>query len=376
MNKYSFGRRELLALGTMVVLAPVLRLFPTGATALAGRAVWLCAFCAVPVLLLYARFLSQLMTMRQEGEGLPELTLRLLGPAPGKLALGVMALWFTLYAGFILRSGADRMIVTTFPQAQPPLFIIVTGLLGLAAALGSERSVVRVARMVQPVMLGALLVILAFALFSVRSSNLLPLTVNDAVPTLKGSAAAVDILTLGLYALCFIEGGIPKTEGRFRAFAVWTLLMTLLMTLLITAIVGCFGAELTGMLSRPFFSLVRNLVFFQGHERVEALIVMLWIFPDFLLVSLCLLSAQRSLRLLLGKTPDYAGQSLGDFSQGRFVIWLCATAAITAGIFIGPDAASLDLWSQTVIPGINLGFAFVFIPLIYLTAVLRKKKGA
>lgn len=264
MNKYSFGRRELLALGTVSVLAPVLRLFPTGATELAGRAVWLSAFCALPVLLLYARFLCVLMGFRREGEGLPELTLRLLGPVPGKLALGVMGLWFTLYAGFVLRSGADRLIVTIFPEAEPALFSVVMGLLALYAALGSERSLVRAARMIQPVVLGALLFIIAFALLSMRSENLLPLTSGDALPALKGSAAAVDILALGLYSLCFIEGAVPITKGRFGAASKWTVLMTLLLTLIILAVVGCFGAELTTLLARPFFSLVRNLVFFRA----------------------------------------------------------------------------------------------------------------
>lgn len=372
MNKYSFGRRELLALGAVSVLAPVLRLFPTGATELAGRAVWLCALAALPVLLLYARFLTVLMGRRQEGEGLPELTLRLLGPVQGRLALAVMALWFTLYAGFILRSGADRLIVTIFPEAEPALFSVVMGLLALTAALGSERSLVRTARMAQPVVLGALLIILGFALFSVKPSNLLPLTAQDALPTLEGAAAAADILSLGLYSLCFLEGCTPKAEGRFRAYALWLTLMTVLLTLIIVAVVGCFGAELTKMLSRPFFSLMRNLVFFQSVERVEALVVMLWIFPDFLLVSLCLTAAQRPLRLMLGRTPVYNGEGAGNFKNGRYMIWLCTAAAIVAAIFIGPDSASMDFWSQLLIPAINLGFAFLFLPLIYLAAKLRK----
>ena len=67
---------------------------------------------------------------------------------------------------------------------------------------------------------------------------------------------------------------------------------------------GAFGAPLTAQLARPFFVLVRTLSFFRTVERVEALVVMLWIFPDFLITALFLWAGQYSLRLLCGFHPD------------------------------------------------------------------------
>ena len=372
MKSYEFGRRELLAMGTVMTLAPALRLFPTGATALAGKAVWLSAPLAIPPLLGYLWFLTVLMSKRNEGENLQELTLRLLGPGLGKAALVIMSLWFILYAGFVLRAGSNRFIVTVYPNINPAGFSVVMGLLALAGALGSARSLVRVARIVQPVVVGALLLVVFFALFSVKTENLFPITVDDALPAAEGSVAAIDIIVMGAYALCFIEGGTSKKPGRLKDFALWLILFVLLMTSLTVVIIGSFGAELTTMLSRPFFVLVRNLVFFRTVERVEALIVMLWIFPDFLLVSLFLYAGQYSLRLVLGYQSAYKGERLLDFSGGRYMIWLCAAAALLCAIFIAPDAISMDFWSQELIPGINLCFAFVFLPLVYAAAKIKK----
>ena len=133
-----------------------------------------------------------------------------------------------------------------------------------------------------------------------------------------------------------------------------------------------FGAELCVRLTKPFFALVRNLVFFKTVERVEALVVMLWIFPDFLLVSAVLYSAQYCLRLIFGKDPSYNGERLTDFSGGRWVIWLCCAVCVAASLFIAPTSASLDFWSATIVPYVSLPIFFVLLPLIYAAGRMRK----
>ena len=80
-----FNRRQQLALGTVIMLSPALRLFPSQSVIMAGRASWLCAAAAVPLLLAWLYFMSSFMSHRQSGEGLPEFILRTLGPIAGKI---------------------------------------------------------------------------------------------------------------------------------------------------------------------------------------------------------------------------------------------------------------------------------------------------
>ena len=72
---------------SLLLLGPALRLLPRLAAEDAGRAVWLGALPALPLLLFYARFLSRFWASRPEGGGLGETTLRLLGPRRGRAAL-------------------------------------------------------------------------------------------------------------------------------------------------------------------------------------------------------------------------------------------------------------------------------------------------
>jgi len=360
-----------MSLGLVIMLAPALRIFPAESAALAGRAMWLCPLAAAPLLMGYMLFLTKLMACREDGENFSDLALRALGPKLGKPGLVIMSLWMLLYSGFILRAGVDRLIVTTYPNSSPASFTVVMGLISLCAALSTPRSLVRIARMVRPVVLGVLLLLFIFSCFSVDMDNLYPLTGADVLPTVMGAAVSVDIVCCSAMAMCLVMGGVKKRDDSYRHLCLWTAELLILLSLLGIAVVGCFGAELSANLSRPFFVLVKNMVFFRTVERVEALVVMLWIFPDFLLTSLFLWAGQYSIRRVLGLDANYSGRML-DFSQGRFVIWLCATAVTVFALLVAPNAMSLDLWSAYIIPAMNLSFAFLFFPLIY---VIGKEKG-
>ncbi len=373
MNKLTqISRRQLFTLATLMLLVPSLRFFVSSATDYAGRAVWLTAPLAALPMLLYIYFISDFMDCRRDGENIQELFLRCLGPGLGKAALVLSAAWLVLYSGFILRSGADRLIVTVYPDSSPGIFTLGLGLVCLAAALGNPRSIVRSAMLISPVLLGALLLIFAFSVSDLDSSNLLPITVDDALPVTLGSLAAVDVLVFGAYAVCFMEGMCPREPGRARQGSLWLLGMVLLMSLLCLPVVGMFGAELSSRLSLPFFIMVRNLMFFHTVERVEALVVMLWLFPDFLLVSVFLYAAQYSLRLSLGQDVSYRGERLTDMSRGRWLIWPTALAAMLISLLIGRDTLALEFWSKKLIPLINLFYAFIFIPSIYIVGKVKK----
>lgn len=374
MNKdYSFERRQLLSLGTIIMLAPALRIFPAETAAIAGRATWLCPLASAPLLIAYMHFLTKLMGCRKEGENFQDLALRALGNKAGKVVLGIMSIWMLIYSGFILRAGVDRLIVTTYPNTSPASFTLVMGFLALAASLGTPRALVRTARMVRPVVIGVLVLLFIFSCFTIEPQSLIPITKADIIPAIMGSAVSLDIISCSAVAMCLIMGSVRKQEGDFGHLCLWTTENLILLSLLGVSIIGSFGAELSARLTRPFFVLVKNMVFFRTVERVEALVVMLWIFPDFLLTSVYLWAGQYSLRLMLGFDAAYHSERAYDFSRGRWIIWICAAAVTVFALKLAPDALSLELWSAYIIPAANLGFAFFFFPLIYIIGKEKKR---
>lgn len=374
-SDYRFDLSQLLALCTMTLLAPLLRLVPSAAAGIAGRGAWLTPLASAPLLAVYVFFICRFMKARNENEGLGELYLRCLGDKAGRAALLVSASWLVLYAGFILRSGAERLITTIYPYSTPHIFIVVMALLCLFAAMGPIRSIVRAAKLIQPIVLGVLLFILFFAFFSLQKENLLPISGAYFLPIMESSLSVTDIISVVLYLACFLMGSVPKGGDKLKSISIWTGLMLLIVTAVSAAVVGNFGAELTVQLTRPFFSLVRNLVFFGSLERVEALVVTLWVFPDFLLVSALLYSAQLILRLCFDLDPGYHGEKRFDISGGRALVLPCGATAALCAMLIAKTPTALELWSKTIIPIINLSYAFILLPVVYVVGRVRKKLG-
>lgn len=354
--KNSDGGLNLL-IGT-ALLSPILRLVPGSAAALGGSSAWAGPLAALPLGLLYAALLHRLRRALAPGETFPELTLRALGRRFGGAALLLFAAWLLVYAGFVLRAGADRLQVTAYPRSGPGLFVVSMGLLTLIAALGPFRSLTRVSRVTGPALFLVLVLILLKAAQALDPSELLPL---DGQGLLCGSLPALDLLAFALAARFFFCPGEDGPGEPFLPCALRLGLFCLLLCAVGAAIQGRFGAALSARLSAPFFALVRNLVFFRSLERMEALVVGLWILPDFLLGGLCLHAAQRCLRLALGHEPREEESRL-DFSSGRVLIWLCGAASVALGLLLGRDPARLQFWSRTGIPLLNLFFSFLLLP--------------
>lgn len=366
-DRKTISRAQLLALGGAAALSPALRLYPAASSAIAGRAAWLSALCCLPVLLIYAWVFCRLAAARRAGEGMGELLLRALGNTIGKAVLLLYGLWLLLYAGFVLRAAAARFTVALFPQSDPAFFVLTLGALCLIASLSPPRALARTARLLFPLLLGVILLLLFVSLRQIDAENLLPLRTEDALPALRGALPVGEVLLVGLYVPGFLLGAVPARGGSFRAVGLWLLGMCLLLAALCAAVLGCFGAEITASLTLPFFTLVRNLVFFRTLERVEALVVALWLFPDFLLGTLALLAAQRCLR------PVAALPVLEKYALlrgGRWLFPIGGALAIAAGLWLAPNETALTLWSETIIP-IGQYIAAGALPL--LLAIGRRK---
>ena len=361
-----YNTRQLLSLGAVLALTPALRLFPAQAALLAGRAAWLVGIAALPLAVGWAWAMARFLEAMQPGEELPDLLLRLGGKSFGRPALAVLVLWCFVYAGFVLRSGADRLVGTIYPGASPLLFSQLMGLVALAASLSGPRSLVRMGRMILPLLAGVLLALLLCAFSSLDVDNLLPLGPADLLPLLRTTPITLDIAAGAGTALCFLVGGLRDRSRLFPALGFWVAGLCVLLTVICAAVTGAFGAPLTARLARPFFVLVRTLTFFHTLERVEALVVMLWIFPDFLITALFLWAGQYGLRLLCGYRPDTRLHPRLDMGEGRYLAWVYGAGATLLSLLLAREPAALELWSTVLIPAANLSFVFVFLPLLYI----------
>ena len=104
---------------------------------------------------------------------------------------------------------------------------------------------------------------------------------------------------------------------------------------------------------------MRDLVFFRSLERIEALLVSLWIFSDFLLTATLFLVARRCLAPLCG--------------AGRWLSIGVGALALPLACLLAPEAAAFARLSLRWVPAANAAVCLLLIPGVFLIGKLRKR---
>lgn len=356
--------RQLRILCFVAMLSPFLRLLPASVTAHAGSAAWVSsALSLLPALLLTA-MLTLLLKSFPQGQGFSHVLPRIFGSFPGKCLLFLWSVWLVFHSGFLLRSGADRFIATIYPTAKPAFFIVVTAVVCTIAAFGHIKPLARSAELFRPLLLFVIFTVLLFSLEDVEPTFLLPVTWADAPAILKGLPLAVEAVSVALVTMGFLADYITP-DGKSHSLLPWLVGVTVLNILLCAVSVGSLGKTYTTALGYPFFIMARDLSIFSGVERIEALVVGLWLLPDFILITLELIIASDNLRLIFNHTETKKSSPIAIFSA--------AAASLVIAFLISPDGQHMHRWSDQIIPTIQLLWAYGIIPLILLIGGLRKK---
>ena len=354
------SRTQYLALCFTALLSPLIRQLPRFCPAVAGRGAWLAGFFALPVLLLFEAMMSRLTAHRAEGEGMGEIFLRVWGKSCGKILLAAYALWMLAYAAFVILGGGRRLAETAYPRGGEKLFLLVMGALALLPALGKARSLCRMANVLRPLLLAAVLLVLLFALPGMKPGSLLPLTGKDVLPAGKAGLRTANVLLL-LGAFRFLEGFVPPAPKKdFRRFSLLLGGTALLGSALLAVLLGVFGVDYTLGQAHPFFALAKNLRLAGLLERVEPLVIGLWVLTDFLLISALLQSAGAIFRLVL-KTESRVPRVISAA--------LVTALALAAAVFKMPTA----FFAERFFPVSGAVIAFGLYPATFVLGLVRKK---
>lgn len=354
------SRSQVLAVIFTALLSPVTQPLQEIAIGIAGRTAWISvALTAIPLVVIVV-FMKALLKTRNDGEGLAEIICRALGPILGRVVVFVYALWMILFTAFMLRSGSERFSSAIFPQSRPWIFAAGMLLLIMIAALGKAGSLGRFAEVLRPVLIIIFVLICLFSVSGVKASNLLPISRLDAAPTLTAVLPLLNVMSVIVF-ISFLERYTDAPPIKARQFLLPLLTALLFLTVLDLEVIGSYGAELAGKLRNPFFLMVRGISVFGTLERIEAVVIAVWVVTDFVLGSALLTIASDNIAL-----------SFGVRKSPWLVVAVCA-AALAAALTMAPTALDLDAIISGFWPVINAALVFALLPLIYIIGKLRKK---
>lgn len=363
--------RQLTAAAFVALLSPLIRRFPRALAELSGGGAWLAVVLASVPLCTVLAALRLFYRRQPPGTGFADILTGVLGQVPGRVLTGLYGLWFTAYAGFLLRSGAERFISTVYPGAGPGIFVLTMALVCLIAAMGRLCSIARAAMLFRPLMTALFLLVF---LLTAKDLDLSLLTLP--APAQFSSVALAAAQTVNVLAaaafLAFFSDQLSRPfdrrdHPRLRAFSALGLI--LLMTV---SCLGMFGPALTAKLTYPFLMLVRDVSVLGSLERAEPVVVALWVLSDFVMLSLLLTAAGKNLRFCFGCADD-PDAPLTSLRHGRWLTPLCGGAAGAAALLMPGDLNAFRLLSETAVPLLSAGFMLAIPLAVLLLGLLRRR---
>ncbi len=345
--------RQYLAACCASVFSPLSRLLPKAAVRSAGFSGWLAPLLAAVPLLLLVRSMHRLLTVDGRSCGLGEALELRTGKIPGKLLTVLLGIWLTVYGGFLLRSGAERLLSTVYHAGSLAFFLPALLLLSTVVAMGPLRAAGRCASVLLLMFAGALTLVLLLAIPAVKPVNLWPPELVQGPGLALSALPVMDALSPWVY-FSFLRGSV-KADDRARQRGCRGMLAMLGLALLfLVSTIGVLGAELCERLQYPFFTMTKNLTLLNVMARFDALVVVLWMMTDHVCISMILVSASEAFRGLLGKG-----------SRRDYVLPLAALMIICA-FLLSENAFSFAIISEKVVPGLNLCLAFGVLPALSL----------
>lgn len=363
MDRDQISLRQLLALLFAGLLSPMIQLLPGHTVEFAGRGAFLTPLAALPGMLALAWAVEKSCSGLPQGGGMARVLQLAFGRRAGRTLTAVYLLWGAVLLGLNARWAAFRFLATSYRNAPLTFFIVVLLVMTVWLGLGKYAAFARAGEIFCAALATALVVTLVFALPQVRAEALLPVWTEDVPGILRGGGAVLSLTGYSVFA-AFCASKVTRRPGEEKRLRKWVVAFCALLTLFQVVCIGSFGPNLVRRMDTPYFMAVKGIGVEGAFQRVESLVIALWVLADLSLLGLLLFACRSMLSELGGKR--WGGKRGG-----------LLTAAVAAGVALvwAPDAFQLAAWMRNGVAWSLTIFGWA-VPLAASTIVLVKRYKA
>lgn len=271
---------------------------PSALAAENGQSAWVAALLG-GLIGMTAPLLGAWVSMRHPGLGPAQIARTVAGKWAGILIGFVYAGFFTWLLSLVLRNIMDFSMIVLLPGTPGRVVATVLVLTGLYAVWQGLEPVARVAfQVVVAVTVGALSIpLLSYREFSILQME--PFLIHGVGSALHSGILASSWFAEGFVVIC-LAGHLRHPS---KAFA-WTLLgaigAILHLAWLVALTVLVFGPDLPGRMIFPVYSMVQMVTAANILERIEIVLVIIWMSAMFVKVCVCLFAAAEAAQQSLG----------------------------------------------------------------------------
>ncbi len=302
LEKGIISSSQLIFLLITTVMPTAILFAPTVSIKAAGRDAWL-SFLILPILFgITVVYVITVLGMRFPGKNIVEYTEEIMGRWPGKI-LGFTYAFYIIYSNAIIVRELGEFLVTIFMPETPLIVFIAAVLIVTASAVRNGLEIIsRLNELFLPLMFIMLFTISIIVLGEADFKRLLPVMANGVKPVLAGSTIPLDWISQVAFLAIFMPYVNDYKKCRSAGFkAVFTLCIILTANVIISFAI--FG-QVSAFHSFPTYYLSFYISVRGFFERMEAVIVMIWISTIVIKIAIWYYAAVLSTAQLL-ELQDY-----------------------------------------------------------------------
>jgi len=275
IEKGRISRRQAVFLVTNAILATMVLYVPALLAKETGQDAWVTVILAGAAGVLYGGIVV-FLGARFPDKNLVEYSIELLGPWAGRAVGIVFGLFFLYLNGVVIREFSELLVSLVMPETPLVVFnILIVSLAAYGVYLGLE-VFARVNEILFPTALFVGMVFIALAIPEMEFYHLKPALVHSLPALLRGSGLLFSFYLEMTALLMFYPSLRRPEEGKPISYQVGFLL-GIAMLADIVGVIALFGPEETARLIFPTYELAKTVHLGGFVERIESLIVGIWI---------------------------------------------------------------------------------------------------
>lgn len=240
------------------------------------------------------------LTLRYPGKTIVQYAPDIVGRIPGKIIGFLYAWWFLHLAAIVIREFAEFLITAIMVETPLIVFIIAIIIVSTYAVNSGLEVVARTNEFLMPLVIGSIIMIVALVSKDMKFTNLLPVLEKGWGPVFKGAYAPTSWMGETV-AMAMLLPYLNKPKEGYKAVITALLIVGISLVIAAAAGVAVFGAEELARMEFPVFSLARIIRIAAFLERIDAVVMALWVSGVYMKVTVTyycgVLAAAQALNL-------------------------------------------------------------------------------
>jgi spore germination protein KB len=356
-NKVSLYQAMLLFM--TILFTAAIRFVPLTTARKAGRAAWLIPIPTAIVLAVLFILLHNIYK-KYPNNSVLDIIEDILGRPLAIVLAALYLMWFVIITSLFTRYYGGRLVATIFPNGDIRIFMIcMLAFVGVMLQSGIV-TICRMNEIIFYVIVTVFIILIFLMLPQVDIKNLTPITYKDIIPILDGSLSILSLWVYFVY-MFFFGDEINDKEKIWKTGIKTTFFLFITTMLFLFIVIGRVGASIVQRLPLPFVASVKIISLFNTLERLESLVVILWISADAILIA--------TMTYITLKTGKY----LFKLSTIKPFIWIMLTFIYFFSLYIAKSLFELQSFSAKIADFGDLIFGAIIPVSVYIIGKVRKK---